>query len=67
MLSQPGSAGGEIPPRPWLLGLSEQMKEFGALWAVGGIEDQPHYLWGDLRIVSDTIRSFQTVNGEQAR
>jgi len=59
MLQQPGAAGGEAPPKPWVLTVYEDIQEYGVLWADGGIGDQPYYLMGDLKMCAQVMGQYK--------
>lgn len=63
MAAQPGAVGGVIPPKPWVVGVYEQMREWGVLWASGGLKDQPHYLMWDVQMVADIIEPLKASRG----
>jgi hypothetical protein len=56
--SQEGSAG-VPPPAPWIVNLWRTVQATGVLWAAGGLEDQPYYLWGDLMEVASMIKDVE--------
>lgn len=58
MMAQPGAVGGEVPPRPWILGLLGDIREYG-LWEEGGLADQPYFLMQDLKLAASMEASFQ--------